>query len=123
MFARMRLTSDSIQVGESTAMPEINIGVLGARKVGKSTFIQRILDLKLPSSNAMSARKLAIDGHLYMVRLVELPFDDIDVDNGDCISWPDTISDLAMPRIDGAYVLYDVTNKESLTLVPETLST
>lgn len=103
-------------------MQEINIGVLGAAGVGKTTFVQRILELKARPASAFSARKMAIDGVIYLVRLVEIPFDDIDIGDDEGITWPDTIDDLATPRIDGAFALYDVMNQETLAKIPEMLS-
>ena len=96
--------------------------MLGAEGVGKTLFIQRVLDLKTAPPIAMSARKVTVNETSYMVRLVEILFDEVKIAENDSISWPDTINDLAMPRIDGAYVLYDVTNKDSLDKIPEMLS-
>lgn len=120
---RNNILIPSSQASDYTKMQEINICVLGASRVGKTTFIMNTLDLRTPPNSAFNTRKMAIDEHVYLVRLVELPFDDIpDLANDDGICWPDTIDDLATPRIDGAYVLYDVTNRESLSPIPEMLS-
>ena len=101
--------------------------MLGAARVGKSTFMQRALDLNAPPSpNApVSARKMSVDGQIYVVRLFELGFDQVEFggnDEDDGIVWPEELGDLALPRIDGALTLYDVTNQKSLAEVPGVLS-
>lgn len=103
-------------------MEEINIAVLGASTVGKSTFIQRAFDLQTIPSSPFTLRKMSIDGNIYLVRLIELAYDDLDLDDHKRIRWPDTIGGTPVPVIDGAFTLYDVMNRESLVQVPETLS-
>jgi hypothetical protein len=90
--------------------------------VGKSAFIQKAFNLQSPPSNAISSRKMSIDGNVYVVRLIELSFSELDLDNESRICWPDSVNAQPMPYIDGAFTLYDVMNKESLVQVPETLS-
>ncbi|KAI7589764.1 ras GEF [Hortaea werneckii] len=103
-------------------LTEINIAVIGAEGVGKSTFVQRALDLPcLPGSQA-AERKLPIDDGEYLVRLLELPIDDVYVDDDDTVGWPDTIGDKMLPRIDGAITLYDVQDKDSFADIPEVLT-
>ena len=65
---------------------------------------------------------MSIDGIVYVVRLIELSFSELDLDNESRICWPDSVNAQPMPYIDGAFTLYDVMNKESLVQVPETLS-
>lgn len=103
-------------------MEEINIAVLGSTQSGKSTFIQRAFDLRSPPNSQLTQRKMSIDGNVYVVRLVELTFDDLDLDDHKRICWPDTIDRTPVPVIDGAFTLYDVMNRESLVQIPETLS-
>ena len=103
-------------------MEEINIAVLGASAVGKSTFIQRVFDLQTVPTSPFTLRKMSIDGNVYIVRLVELTYDDLNLDDHKRICWPDMIGGMPVPVIDGAFTLYDVMNRESLVQVPETLS-
>lgn len=110
------------QGNDTNMMQEINIGVLGADGAGKTTFVERLLELKASPTSAFSARKMAIDGTVYLVRLVEINFDNIGIGDDDCITWPDTIDDLATPRIDGAFTMYDIMDQESLSEVPAILS-
>lgn len=106
----------------SEPLQQINIAVIGAEGVGKSTFVQKALDLPhLPPSQVVE-RKIPIDGTVYLVRLLELPMDDVDIDDDDKVSWPDTIEHNVMPSVDGALTLYDVNDKDSLEHVPEMLS-
>ncbi|PSN63703.1 ras GEF [Corynespora cassiicola Philippines] len=106
----------------SSAMQDINIVVLGAPGSGKSSFIRRTLDYPNPSTSQILSRKMTIDGSNYIVRFLELTFDDVPIGENNNIKWPDTVGDLATPRIDGAVVIYDVTSQESLAKVPEMLS-
>lgn len=109
-----------MQVSES--LPEINIAVLGAKDVGKSTFIQRALGLSHPPYSHAAERKIPIDGRIHIVRLLELPIDDVDIDDDDVVEWPETIANKMMPKIDGTLTLYNVNDKSSLEAVPEMLS-
>jgi hypothetical protein len=59
---------------------------------------------------------------VYLVRLLELPIEDVDIDDDDTVTWPDTIEDKVMPRIDGAITLYDVQDKDTFDDIPEVLS-
>lgn len=102
-------------------MHEINIAVLGASSVGKSSFIQRVFDHRAAPTLTVTPRKMSIDGEEYTVRLIELPFDELDFDGDNHITWPDMADSRPMPPIDGVLTLYDVMNKESLADVPETL--
>jgi GTPase SAR1 family protein len=102
-------------------MHEINIAVLGASGVGKSSFIQRVFDHRAPPTLTVTPRKMSIDGEEYTVRLIELPFDELDFDNDNQIVWPDIADSRPMPPVDGVLTLYDVMNKDSLADVPETL--
>jgi ribosome-binding ATPase YchF (GTP1/OBG family) len=103
-------------------LQEINIVVLGSPSVGKSTFIQRAFDLRTAPPTPFTSRKMSIDGNVYVVRLIELSYHELDLDDEKCICWPDVINGTPVPAVDGAFTLYDVTNKESLVQVPETLS-
>lgn len=103
-------------------LPEINIAVIGAEGVGKSTFVQRALDLPHPPPTQAAERKIPIDGSVYLVRLLELPIDDVAIDEDDVVDWPDTIDNKLMPKVDGAIALYDVRDKGSFGDIPEVLS-
>ncbi|KAK5136832.1 hypothetical protein LTR08_001754 [Meristemomyces frigidus] len=103
-------------------LQEINIAVIGAEGVGKSTFVQKAFDLPCLPPSLAAERRIPIDGSAYLVRLLEVPIDDVYVDDDDTVGWPDTIEDKVMPRIDGAIAMYDVQDKGSFDDVPEVLS-
>ena len=110
----------SLQISEP--LPEINIAVIGAEGVGKSTFVQKAFDLPhLPPSQAAECQ-IPVNGDVYLVRLLELPIDDVDIDDDETITWPDTIEDKVMPRVDGAITLYDVQDRETFDNIPDMLS-
>lgn len=97
--------------------------MLGAERVGKSTFVQKALDLPQPPISQATERKIAVQGSPYLVRLLELSIEDVDIDDDDnTVSWPETIENKMMPRIDGALTLYDIKKQGSLESVPEMLS-
>ncbi|KAF2668558.1 ras GEF [Microthyrium microscopicum] len=100
----------------------VNIAVVGASQVGKSTFIRQALDWEDLPDTPFTQRKVQMDGTVYVVRLIEIGFGDLDLDDEKCICWPDVIRNTPVPHIDGAFTLYDVTCKDSLIQVPETLN-
>ncbi|KAK5108532.1 hypothetical protein LTR16_006025, partial [Cryomyces antarcticus] len=102
-------------------MAEINIGVLGAAGVGKTTFVEKAFGLQTSVSSSAAGKTIPINGKPYMVRLLETPFDDIEVEEDARISWPVVVNDEEMSPLDGALALYDVMNKDSLADIPKML--
>ena len=97
--------------------------VLGAEGVGKSTFVQKALDVPYPVATRAAERKISVRGADYIVRLLETAIEDVDWDDDEeTINWPESIDDKMMPRIDGALVLYDIKDESSIENVPEMLS-
>ncbi|XP_014559512.1 hypothetical protein COCVIDRAFT_91607 [Bipolaris victoriae FI3] len=107
----------------ATTMQDLNIAVVGVRGSGKSTFARRALGLPEAASAGNCSRRMTIDGTIYVVRLVEMTFTDVQLGERGNIKWPDSTDDCATPRIHAAVILYDVTNQESLANVPEMLNT
>jgi ABC-type dipeptide/oligopeptide/nickel transport system ATPase component len=103
-------------------MLDMNIAVIGAPGSGKTTFMQKAIGLPDTTLSTQCHRKWTIDNIPYVVRFVELKIDDIHVKPGNVIEWPKTANDVAVPRIDGAITIYDVTVKESLAGVPDMMS-
>jgi len=95
-------------------MENINIAIIGADGVGKSSFIQQALRFLRPPSLNVTAIRLDIDAVPYLVTLVELDLEVFDVDPDQPIQWPKQIGGHMIPRMDGALILYDVMNKESI---------
>jgi len=107
-------------------MDTINIAVVGSLGVGKSSFIQRALRLnKLPTSSQSSVRQ-DIEGIPHIVCLVEYDTGQINMDElpapGKQIQWPKQINGHSVRAPDGALVLYDVTDKDSIRDMTPALS-
>jgi len=107
---------------KAPAMLDMNIAVIGAAGAGKSSFMRTALGLPDTTAPAMCHRKWTIEGIPYVVRFVEVTIGDIEVKTGNVIEWPPTVQELAVPRVDGAITIYDVTDKESLEKVPDMMS-
>ncbi|RDW75597.1 hypothetical protein BP5796_06418 [Coleophoma crateriformis] len=104
------------------AMADINIAVIGSGGVGKSTLIQRALGLRAIPANFVSSQRMPVEGVVYMVNLIELDLESFDIDPDRRFQWPKQIGGHAVPRIDGALLLYDVMNRESIAELPQTLN-
>lgn len=103
-------------------MSDIYIAVIGSNGVGKSTLIQRALGLRsLPTLAAMSQR-MSVDNVAYTVSLIELDLESFDIHPNRQIEWPKQMNGQIVPRMDGALLLYDVMNRESIAELPQTLS-
>lgn len=102
-------------------MEPLNIAIIGARGVGKSSFVQRLLGLpRAPDHNA-SCLRLAVDDRDCRVLLLELDLEHFDMAPEGPIQWPRQVDGQILPRVDGALILYDVTNKETIMELPRTL--
>jgi hypothetical protein len=102
-------------------LPQVTLVILGAQGVGKSTFIQNSFDLRSPSNSAFEVKKMSLDDVVYLVRLVEISLDDVVVTGSNGIKWPKSLKGFDLPPIDGVLALYDVTNQESITGIPDIL--
>ncbi|KAH8717084.1 ras guanine nucleotide exchange factor domain-containing protein [Phaeosphaeriaceae sp. PMI808] len=115
--------SSNNEADATPTMPDMNIAVIGASGSGKSAFVRKALGLPEYTLASNCFRKWTIDGSPYVVRLLELNIDQVHVKSGNAIEWPKTVQGVAVPHVDGAVTLYDVTVKESLTGVPEMMNT
>lgn len=103
-------------------MEDINIAVIGFNGVGKSHFIQRAMSLaRIPGPHPTTAR-IHIDNVPFAVMLFELDLEYFDVDPERQMKWPKQVGGSIMPRVDGVLLLYDVTNRNSIIELPQTLS-
>ncbi|OAA51491.1 Ras guanine nucleotide exchange factor [Metarhizium rileyi] len=105
-----------------TTMETYNIAIIGADAVGKSTFVQRALDLpRPPVTNASSARQI-VDSVTHIVTLVELELEHFELNSSQPMQWPKQINGHIVPRMDAALILYDVTTEESIRQLPQTVA-
>jgi hypothetical protein len=102
-------------------IPQVTLVVLGAQGVGKSTFIQNSFDLRSPSPSAFAVQKMSLDDVVYLVRLVEMSLDAIVITENNRINWPKSLKGIEVPPVDGVLALYDVTNQQSITGIPDLL--
>lgn len=102
-------------------MESYNIAIIGAIGVGKSTFVQRILGLSRPPISTASSVRISVDSASYMITLLELDLDSFELNTPQPIQWPKQINGHIVPRVDAALVLYDVTNKDTIRELPQTL--
>ena len=103
-------------------MHTVNIAVIGAPGIGKSTFIRRALGLPDSTPPNHCSRKWTIDGIPYIVRFLELLLEDVHIGDRSFVKWPETIHGMPIQRMDGVVTMYDVTTQKSLLNVPEMLS-
>jgi hypothetical protein len=102
-------------------IPQVTLVVLGAQGVGKSTFIQNSFDLRSPSPSAFTVQKMSLDDVVYLVRLVEMSLDAIVITESNRINWPKSLKGIDVPPVDGVLALYDVTNQQSISGIPDLL--
>lgn len=65
---------------------------------------------------------MSVDNVVYTVSLIELDLESFDINPDRRIQWPKQINGHIVPRMDGALLLYDVMNRESIQELPQTLS-
>lgn len=95
-------------------MDTINIVAVGASGIGKSSLLQRLFGLPpLPGRNIVNGA-YSVDNVPYFVTVIEIDLEDFPIDAGQQpFQWPKQIDGYVIPRVDGALVMYDVSNKES----------
>jgi GTPase SAR1 family protein len=111
-----------IQPQSRSGLADINIAVIGSAGVGKSTLIQRALGLRTLPTSIASSQRMSVDNVPYTVSLIEIELESFDINPERRIQWPKQINGHIVPRMDGALLLYDVMNRESIQELPQTLS-
>ncbi|TGO31615.1 hypothetical protein BHYA_0484g00030 [Botrytis hyacinthi] len=114
--------ASSIPPQSRSGMSDINIAVIGSNGVGKSTLIQRALGLRSLPTSVTSSLRMTVDEVGYIVSLFELDLESFDIVPDRRIQWPKQINGHIVPRMDGALLLYDVMNRESIAELPQTLN-
>jgi hypothetical protein len=99
-------------------MEPINIAVIGAEGVGKSTFIQHLRRAPRPSPLNITTSRHELDGHPHLVTLVEFDLEGIELDPDQPVHWPKQIGGHMVPRMDGALILYHAVDEETMREVP-----
>ncbi|KAK3901131.1 ras guanine nucleotide exchange factor A [Staphylotrichum tortipilum] len=103
-------------------MEPINIAIIGAKGVGKSTFIQHLRRTPKPPTLNITALRHELDGAQYLVTLVELDLEGIELDPNQPVQWPKQIGGHMIPRVDGAMIMYDAVNEETTREVPPVMA-
>lgn len=104
-------------------MDTITIAVIGANGVGKSAFIQRALRMTRTSNQGIvTFNWTEYDGSQHIVNVFEVDLEAFDMDMSGPIRWPKQANGQMAPPVDGAMVLYDVMNKDSINPLSQTLS-
>ena len=93
--------------------------------MGKSSFIQRALRQSGPPSSNVSTIRTDIENVPHIVTLIELDLEYFDMEDvavpGQQIQWPKQVNGQVVSHIDGALILYDITNEDSIRELPSTL--
>lgn len=92
---------------------------MGASGSGKSTFIRCALDLRTRSHQLVSSKKVSLEGSIFLLRLLKINVNDVELAPGHRSHWPERVGDVPTPRIDGVLVLYDVTDESSIDQIPD----
>ncbi|KAL5359629.1 ras guanine nucleotide exchange factor domain-containing protein [Aspergillus floccosus] len=95
-------------------LPHVTIAVIGHETAGKTTFIRSALDMKHSPSSRSTTKKMALDGNVYIVRLLEIEAREISVASDGTVEWP-RFGHESPPTVDGALVIHDVTQPASLS--------
>ena len=64
---------------------------------------------------------MSLDDVVYLVRLVEMSLDAIVITESNRINWPKSLKGIEVPPVDGVLALYDVTNQQSISGIPDLL--
>lgn len=106
----------------SSTIPELKFAVIGARRSGKTIFMQRALDLKRPSQSMTCCKKMSLEGRLFLITLIEVQLDESDISAEDNTEWSNPGGKFELSHVDGVLALYDVTKQESISRIPTLLS-
>lgn len=97
------------------------LAVVGTPRSGKSTFIQHALDLKKLPTAAVSSKKVSLEGVVSLLRIHEFNVNDIDLTSGGTPQWPHLDGKETTSPINGAMVIYSISDASSTKLIPSFL--
>ena len=100
----------------------VTLAIVGAPKSGKSTFIQYALDLKTPPHSRVSIKKVSLEGVVSVLKLHEVDIRDVKISPEGVTQWPYLPNHPSRLRIDGALLLYSITNLASTKRIAPILS-
>jgi GTPase SAR1 family protein len=84
-------------------MDIINIAVIGATGVGKSTLMQRALGLRsLPT--ALASSPMPVDNTVYTVTMIELDLESFDIKPDRRVQWPKQINGQIFPSMNTPFL-------------------
>ena len=106
----------------SLPIPEFTFAVVGASGAGKSTFVRYSLDLKKHITSPVASKKMSLEGEVFLITLIEIQLNDLEVSEDYKINWPNSVGDVDVTRVNGVLALYDITEQNSITHIPNFLS-
>ena len=103
-------------------MSSLSFLVVGSRACGKTVFIQNVLDSKKIDESATHCKKMSLEGQIFVINLIEVQLDNVDVDDDGELHWPVIEGRRDGGKVDGVLALYDVTRQETISGIPTLLS-
>ncbi|KAI9681402.1 MAG: hypothetical protein M1817_002685 [Caeruleum heppii] len=101
-------------------MADIDIVVMGASGVGKSTFIQQALGLRHTPST-LSVRKMSIEGVVHNVKLLECRLEQFQIASNKQFWWPSQVTEAEFHQVDGVLMLHDFRDPDNIAAVSKAL--
>lgn len=102
-------------------LEEFTLAVLGPKWSGKSAFIQAVLDLDNSFVSPFPVKQASFDNFACLLRFVEVVLDDMRVTAECPIEWP-TYVHQTNSSVDGAFLLWDATERNAQDGISDTLS-
>lgn len=94
---------------------QVNLAVVGAEGVGKSTFVKFALGLQHAPIARSSIKKISLGGSIHLVRLLEIAMHNVTFGENGCIVLPTVLGEHVLPAIDGILCLFDPSDLTTVT--------
>ena len=101
---------------------ELIFAVVSAHGAGKSTFVRHTFDLRSDHISSFNSKKMSLEGEIFLISLIEVQLDEIKIFGDHKIDWPTNTGNTDASRVDGVLALYDVTEPNSISRIPDLLS-